>query len=184
MTHLLLLPLLLLIFSIGAHTSENPKVEIVTNVGIIEVTLLPERAPHTVANFLQLVQERHYDGLVFHRVIANFMIQAGGYTSELEYRDSGKLVINESYNRLRNSRGTIAMARTADPDSASAQFYINVKDNNHLDFREGTPGYTVFGFVTKGMDVVERIELTDTHLKKGMPAVPEEPIIMASVKRI
>ena len=184
MTHLLLLALLLLIFSIGAHTSENPKVEIVTNVGIIEVTLLPERAPHTVANFLQLVQERHYDGLVFHRVIANFMIQAGGYTSELEYRDSGKLVINESYNRLRNSRGTIAMARTADPDSASAQFYINVKDNNHLDFKEGTPGYTVFGFVTKGMDVVERIELTDTHLKKGMPAVPEEPIIMASVKRI
>ena len=184
MTHLLLLPLLLLIFSIGAHTSENPKVEIVTNVGIIEVTLLPERAPHTVANFLQLVQERHYDGLVFHRVIANFMIQAGGYTSELEYRDSGKLVINESYNRLRNSRGTIAMARTPDPDSASAQFYINVKDNNHLDFREGTPGYTVFGFVTKGMDVVERIELIDTHLKKGMPAVPEEPIIMASVKRI
>ena len=184
MTHLLLVPILLLIFSMDAFSSENPKVEIATNVGIIEVTLLPQHAPLTVANFLQLVEEHHYDGLVFHRVIANFMIQAGGYTKELEYRDSGKLVVNESSNGLRNSRGTLAMARTADPDSASAQFYINVKDNQHLDYKNGTPGYTVFGFVTKGMSVVEEIELVDTHIKKGMPAVPEEPIIMASVKRI
>ena len=184
MTHLLLVPILLLIFSMDAFSSENPKVEIATNMGIIEVTLLPQHAPLTVANFLQLVEEHHYDGLVFHRVIANFMIQAGGYTKELEYRDSGKLVVNESSNGLRNSRGTLAMARTADPDSASAQFYINVKDNKHLDYKDQTPGYTVFGFVTKGMEVMEKIELVDTHIKNGMPAVPEEPIIMASVKRI
>ena len=175
---------MLALSSSNTYTKENPKIEIATNMGNIRLTLLPEHAPLTVANFLQLVKERHYDGLIFHRVIANFMIQAGGYTSELEYRDSEKIVKNESNNRLPNTRGTIAMARTSDPDSASAQFYINVKDNKHLDYKDQTPGYTVFGFVSKGMEVIEKIELVDTHIKNGMPAVPEEPIIIISIRGI
>ncbi len=183
-TYLVLATAIISLCSSNTYTNENPKIEIVTNMGNIRLTLLPERAPLTVANFLQLVKERHYDGLIFHRVIANFMIQAGGYTSELEYRDSGKLVKNESNNQLPNARGTIAMARTSDPDSASAQFYINVKDNKHLDFRNQIPGYTVFGFVTKGMEVIEEIELVDTHIKNGMPAVPEEPIVIKSIRGI
>ncbi len=180
----MLVKILLVMLSTSTHSSENPKVEIETNMGNIQVTLLPEHAPMTVANFLELVKEQHYDGLIFHRVIANFMIQAGGYTTKLEYRDSGKLVKNESSNRLPNTRGSIAMARTTDPDSASAEFYINVKDNKHLDFVEGRPGYTVFGFVTKGMDVVEKIELVDTQIQNKMPAVPEEPITMTSIRRL
>ena len=183
-TFLVLFSFLFLTLSQVTRAAENPKVLITTNIGNIEATLLPERAPLTVANFLQLVEEQHYDGLIFHRVIANFMIQAGGYTPQLEYRDSGKLVRNESNNRLPNARGTIAMARTADPDSASAQFYINVKDNKHLDYKDDKPGYTVFGFVTKGMEIIEQIALVDTHIKKGMPAVPEQTILMTSVKKI
>jgi cyclophilin family peptidyl-prolyl cis-trans isomerase len=183
-TYLLLATGMLALSSSNTYTKENPKIEIATNMGNIRLTLLPEHAPLTVANFLQLVKERHYDGLIFHRVIANFMIQAGGYTNELEYRDSEKIVKNESNNGLPNTRGTIAMARTSDPDSASAQFYINVKDNKHLDYKDQTPGYTVFGFVTKGMEVIEKIELVDTHIKNGMPAVPEEPIVIISIRGI
>ena len=167
-----------------ASSAEDPKVLIQTELGHIEITLLPDKAPLTVENFLELVEQKHYDGLIFHRVIANFMIQAGGYTSELEYRDSGKRVKNESNNGLPNSRGTIAMARTSDPNSASAQFYINVKDNSHLDFKEGVMGYTVFGFVTLGMQVVENIELVDTHIQGGMPAVPIQPIVIKTIKRL
>ena len=110
------------------------------------------------------------------------MIQAGGYTSELKYRDSGEKVINESANMLTNSRGTVAMARALDPDSASAQFYINVKDNNQLDFKDGFPGYTVFGLVTDGMQIVEQIELVDTNIQQGMQAVPIRPIIIKSIR--
>ena len=168
----------------NASSTNNPKVLIQTKMGHIEITLLPDKAPLTVQNFLGLVEQKHYNGLIFHRVIANFMIQGGGYTSELEYRDSGKRVKNESNNGLPNSRGTIAMARTSDPDSASAQFYINVKNNNHLDFRDNVMGYTVFGFVTKGMQVVESIELVDTHIQRGMPAVPIQPIVIESIKRL
>ena len=167
-----------------ASSVGDPKVLIQTELGHIEITLLPDKAPLTVENFLELVEQKHYDGLIFHRVIANFMIQAGGYTSELEYRDSGKRVKNESNNGLSNSRGTIAMARTSDPNSASAQFYINVKDNNHLNYRDGIMGYSVFGFVTLGMQVVENIELVDTHIQQGMPAVPIQPIVIKSIKRL
>ena len=170
--------------STNVSAINNPKVLIQTTQGKIKITLLPDKAPLTVDHFLDLVQQKHYDGLIFHRVIANFMIQAGGYTSELEYRDSGKRVKNESNNGLSNSRGTIAMARTSDPNSASAQFYINVKDNNHLNYRDGVMGYTVFGFVTLGMQVVENIELVDTHIQQGMPAVPIQPIVIKSIKRL
>ena len=123
--------------------------------------------------FLALVEEGFYVGLVFHRVIPNFMIQAGGYDAELNYRPRDGQVDNESFNGLRNKRYTVAMARLSDPDSADTQFFINVRDNPHLDAQPGEPGYTVFGRVVSGMDVIETIELTDTHLRMGMAAVPE-----------
>ena len=165
-----------------AHAQDNPRVSLVTNKGAIEIELLPKFAPKHVANFLSLVEEEFYVGLVFHRVIPNFMIQAGGYDGDLNYKTSERRVENESFNGLKNKRLTIAMARLNDPDSADTQFFINVRDNPHLDAQPGQPGYTVFGKVVDGLDVIETIELTDTHLRMGMVAVPEETIIIVATK--
>ena len=165
-----------------AHAQDNPRVSLVTNKGAIEIELLPKFAPKHVANFLSLVEEEFYVGLVFHRVIPNFMIQAGGYDGDLDYKASERRVENESFNGLKNKRLTIAMARLNDPDSADTQFFINVRDNPHLDAQPGQPGYTVFGKVVDGLDVIETIELTDTHLRMGMVAVPEETIIIVATK--
>ncbi len=165
-----------------AHAQDNPRVSLVTNKGAIEIELLPKFAPKHVANFLSLVEEEFYVGLVFHRVIPNFMIQAGGYDGDLNYKASERRVENESSNGLKNKRLTIAMARLNDPDSADTQFFINVRDNPHLDAQPGQPGYTVFGKVVDGLDVIETIELTDTHLRMGMVAVPEETIIIVATK--
>ena len=165
-----------------AHAQDNPRVSLVTNKGAIEIELLPKFAPKHVANFLSLVEEEFYVGLVFHRVIPNFMIQAGGYDSDLNYKASERRVENESFNGLKNKRLTLAMARLNDPDSADTQFFINVRDNPHLDAQPGQPGYTVFGKVVDGLDVIETIELTDTHLRMGMVAVPEETIIIVATK--
>ena len=165
-----------------AHAQDNPRVSLVTNKGAIEIELLPKFAPKHVANFLSLVEEEFYVGLVFHRVIPNFMIQAGGYDGDLNYKARERRVENESFNGLKNKRLTLAMARLNDPDSADTQFFINVRDNPHLDAQPGQPGYTVFGKVVDGLDVIETIELTDTHLRMGMVAVPEEPIIIVATK--
>ena len=165
-----------------AHAQNNPRVSMVTNKGAIEIELLPKFAPKHVANFLSLVEEEFYVGLVFHRVIPNFMIQAGGYDSDLNYKASERRIENESFNGLKNKRLTLAMARLNDPDSADTQFFINVRDNPHLDAQPGQPGYTVFGKVVDGLDVIETIELTDTHLRMGMVAVPEETIIIVATK--
>ncbi|HBF62284.1 MAG TPA: hypothetical protein DDW59_02555 [Gammaproteobacteria bacterium] len=165
-----------------AHAQDNPRVSLVTNKGAIEIELLPKFAPKHVANFLSLVEEEFYVGLVFHRVIPNFMIQAGGYDGDLNYKASERRVENESFNGLKNKRLTLAMARLNDPDSADTQFFINVRDNPHLDAQPGQPGYTVFGKVVDGLDVIETIELTDTHLRMGMVAVPEETIIIVATK--
>ena len=165
-----------------AHAKDNPRVSLVTNKGAIEIELLPKFAPKHVANFLSLVEEEFYVGLVFHRVIPNFMIQAGGYDSDLNYKTSERRIENESFNGLKNKRLTLAMARLNDPDSADTQFFINVRDNPHLDAQPGQPGYTVFGKVVDGLDVIETIELTDTHLRMGMVAVPEETIIIVATK--
>ena len=166
-----------------AHAQDNPRVSLVTNKGAIEIELLPKFAPKHVANFLSLVEEEEfYVGLVFHRVIPNFMIQAGGYDGDLNYKASERRVENESFNGLKNKRLTLAMARLNDPDSADTQFFINVRDNPHLDAQPGQPGYTVFGKVVDGLDVIETIELTDTHLRMGMVAVPEETIIIVATK--
>ena len=161
----------------------NPTVVIETTEGNIELELLPKFAPKHVANFLNLVEAEFYTGLIFHRVIPNFMIQAGGYDVGVNYKETGGISVpNESFNGLRNKRGSVAAARLEDPDSASTQFFINVRDNFYLDAKPGQPGYTVFARVIDGFDTVERIELTDTHLRKGMAGVPEQPITILSVK--
>ena len=162
----------------------NPRVAMITELGTIEIELLESLAPRTVSNFLALVDEKFYDGLIFHRVIANFMIQGGGYTPDLKYKSGANTVPNESFNGVKNGRGTIAMARLADPDSADTQFFINVRDNPNLDADGSKAGYTVFGRVSAGMEVVDKIELVNTHLRGGMAAVPEDSVIITRVERI
>lgn len=174
--------LCVLTFSSTTLAEENPRVNLITSEGLIEIELLPKFAPKHVANFLTLVEEGFYVGLVFHRVIPNFMIQAGGYDAELNYQPRDGQVDNESFNGLRNKRYTVAMARLSDPDSADTQFFINVRDNPHLDAQQGEPGYTVFARVVDGMDVIETIELTDTHLRMGMAAVPEQAIVILATQ--
>jgi peptidyl-prolyl cis-trans isomerase A (cyclophilin A) len=182
--HIVILAACGLSFTNAALAADNPRVAMETDFGTIEIELLEQLAPRTVSNFLQLVDDQFYDGLVFHRVIANFMIQGGGYTPDLTYKPGPGTVPNESFNGVRNTRGTIAMARLSDPDSADTQFFINVRDNPNLDADGNNAGYTVFGRVVSGMDVVDRIELVNTHLKRGMAAVPEDPVIIIKVARL
>lgn len=155
-----------------------------TTKGDIKIELAPEEAPKTVANFLEYVESGHYNGTIFHRVIANFMIQAGGFTATMNQKPAQKTVENEANNGLKNEEGTIAMARTPDPHSASAQFFINTKDNGFLDFTAPTPqgwGYCVFGKVVEGMDVVKAIEAVETGMAAGHQDVPREPILINEV---
>jgi len=143
-----------------AATAAEPRVELKTSMGTIVIELNPARAPATVKNFLQYVKDGHYDGTVFHRVIPKFMIQTGGFTPEFKEKPTRAPVRNEADNGLKNTTGTVAMARRSDPHSATAQFFINVADNPFLDFRYPTQqgyGYSVFGRVVDGMDVVRRI---------------------------
>ena len=168
----------------AANADEAPSVLLETSAGEIRIRLLPDKAPRTVDNFLQLADDGFYDGLIFHRVIANFVIQAGGYDAELNHRKPPRTVANESFNGLRNRRGTVAMARLSDPNSADAQFFINVNDNAHLDAKAGQPGYTVFGEVTAGMDAVTAIELSDTQVRNGMAGVPEALIVIHRLRRV
>lgn len=186
-----ILPVTLLVATLIVTTSvssiayaENPRVAINTNHGVIELELFEKLAPLTVANFLELVENEFYTDLVFHRVIANFMIQGGGYNTSMRYIPGPKTVPNESFNGVKNSKGTVAMARLSDPDSADTQFFINVKDNGHLDAAGGQPGYTVFGRVSAGYEVVESIELVNTHLSHGMAAVPTEQVVISSIIRL
>ena len=167
----------------AAEDEGLPKVVIETSVGSFEVELYPDRAPASVANFLSLVDDGFYDGLIFHRVIANFVVQTGGYDAVMGYRQPPRTVINESANGLKNRRGYLAMARLSDPDSADAQFYINVRDNPHLDAEPGSPGYTVFGKVISGWEIVVEIELSDTVVRAGMVGVPEVPIVIRRAAR-
>ena len=168
----------------GVAEEDDPRVEIVTDLGSMTVELWPDKAPLTVRNFLERVDEGFYDGLIFHRVMANFMIQAGGFDAEMNAREAPRTVVNESADGERNWRWTIAMARAGDPDSAGAQFYINAKDNPHLNAMPGRPGYTVFGKLTAGMDVAERIELTETGIVAGLSDVPLTPIVIETVRRV
>ena len=161
----------------------EPQVELKTGLGTIVLELNPEKAPHTVANFLQYVKDGHYGGTQFHRVIDGFMIQGGGFDREFREKPTRGSVRNEADNGLRNDHGTIAMARTPDPHSASAQFFINVKNNDFLNYRQSTPqgwGYAVFGKVVAGMDVVERIAKVRTGNVGPHQNVPREPVMIES----
>jgi cyclophilin family peptidyl-prolyl cis-trans isomerase len=164
--------------------ADNPQVALVTSVGEIEIELLPKFSPRHVSNFLTLIDENFYVGLVFHRVIPSFMIQAGGYTENLTYRPTNRSVANESLNGLKNRKYSVAMARLNHPDSGDTQFFINVGNNTHLDATSDGPGYTVFGRVISGRDVIETIELVDTGISEGMVAVPETPIIILETRRL
>ena len=150
-----------------------------TNHGDITIELDHEKAPKTCENFEQYVRDGHYDGTIFHRVINNFMIQGGGFMPDMTQKATRDPIENEANNGLSNATGSIAMARTMAPHSASAQFFINVKDNDFLDYpgQDGW-GYCVFGKVTEGMDVVEKIKMTDTTNKAGHSDVPVEPILI------
>jgi len=167
-----------------ASDAARPHVLFETSKGSFEIELFPDQAPKTVANFLDLVDGGFYDGLIFHRVIPGFMIQAGGYDTKMGYREAPRTVPNESRNSLKNARGYLAMARTADPDSAGSQFFINVTNNPHLDAKPGQPGYTVFGRVVEGMDVVAAIEDVPTGVRAGMPDVPTEDVVIIKARRL
>ena len=160
----------------------GPVVVLETSLGRIRVALDQAKAPISVANFLKYVRAGHYAGTVFHRVIPGFMIQGGGMNAELKEKSTLPPIRNESRNGLRNLRGTIAMARTSDPNSATAQFFINVKDNPSLDFGIRGAGYAVFGQVLEGMDVVDRIVAVSTTTKGPYENVPVTPVVIKSAR--
>nr|WP_198507438.1 peptidylprolyl isomerase [Mariprofundus ferrinatatus] len=159
-------------------------VEIQTTKGSIEIELYADRAPETVNNFLRYALAAAYDGTVFHRVIPGFMIQGGGFEADFRERPTASPIRNEADNGLKNLRGTLAMARTGDPHSATSQFFINLKDNGFLDFRSRNMngwGYAVFGKVTKGMDVVDEISMVQTTSVRQYDDVPVVPVVIKGV---
>lgn len=163
------------------------KVNIKTNHGTISIELFDKEAPKTVENFLKYVDEKFYDNTIFHRVIDGFMIQGGGFDLDFEQKTTGTTIVNEADNRISNSAGTIAMARTSDPHSATAQFFINVKDNDFLDFKAANAqgfGYCVFAKVIDGMDTVEKIKAVKTGKRGGHSDVPVENVVIIEMSRI
>ena len=163
---------------------KNPMVLMSTSLGDVKIELDAEKAPVTVQNFLAYVNDKFYDGTVFHRVIPNFMIQGGGFDAAMQQKPTKAPIKNEAGNGLKNLTGTLAMARTNVVDSATAQFFINVKDNAFLDHKNETPagfGYAVFGKVVAGMDVVRKIEQVQTATKGGHENVPVEPVVIKSI---
>lgn len=185
-----------------APASSAPRVVLATSMGDITIELEPDKAPRTVANFIQYVKAGHYDGTIFHRVIDNFMVQGGGFSQDMKEKTTRAPIPLESSNGLQNKRGTVAMARTNDPNSATAQFFINVGDNDFLNYRKfesdttietrGGPrmvpagtvidGYAVFGRVVSGMEVVDKIRAVKTGTQGRMENVPATPVIIKSAK--
>ena len=160
-------------------------VELQTSMGDIVIELNEQAAPITVKNFLRYVEDGFYDGTIFHRVIHRFMIQGGGFTPEMKKKQTRDPIANEAGNGLKNKRGTIAMARSEDPDSATCQFFINHMANPGLDYvPDKSPGYAVFGKVVKGMDVVDAIAWVETTKRAGKDNVPVEPVVIKSAKVI
>lgn len=160
----------------------GPVVVLETSAGRIRIALDQEKAPISTANFLKYTRSGHYAGTVFHRVIPRFMIQGGGMTAELKEKPTSPPIRNEARNGVRNVRGTVAMARTNDPNSATAQFFINLKDNPFLDFGIQGAGYAVFGKVIEGMDVVDQIAAVPTKTAGPYENVPSTPVLIKSVK--
>ena len=185
------LSLTLIVLSSSA-LAENPIVKLETSEGDITLVLFADKSPKTVENFLAHVDEGFYENTVFHRIIDNFMVQGGGFDVDLKQKKTERKVINESKNRLHNDRGTLAMARTSDPDSAGSQFFINQRNNPRLDWTPFKPGYTVFGEVITGMRIVDFMASTPTGNAVGktdkgqMPLqnVPLDPIVLLRVTRV
>jgi peptidyl-prolyl cis-trans isomerase B (cyclophilin B) len=168
------------------ENTENPILILHTNYGAITLELFEDKAPLSVANFIQYARDGHYDGTLFHRVIPNFMIQGGGFDTEFQQKPTRDPIQNEADNGLSNARGTVAMARTNDPHSATSQFFINVTDNNFLDHRSPasgqTWGYAVFGRVSDGMDVVDAIREVETGRRSFHQDVPVADVIIERVE--
>jgi len=172
-------------FKRNTMKSETNTVKLETSMGNIVIELNEQAAPVTVKNFLGYVEEGFFDGTIFHRVIPDFMIQGGGFTDQMVEKQTREAIINEAKNGLKNERGTIAMARTNDPDSATCQFFINHKDNDFLNYVEnGDPGYAVFGKIIEGMDVVDAIASVNTTTRMGHNNVPVKPVEIKSAKVI
>jgi cyclophilin family peptidyl-prolyl cis-trans isomerase len=168
-----------------AAATKNPVVVLSTTLGNIRVELYPDKAPVSVKNFLDYVEAKFYDGTIFHRVVPGFVIQGGGLDAEMKQKTVRPPIKNEAGNGLKNTRGTISMARTGVVDSATSQFFISVKDNAALDHRDETPagfGYAVFGTVIDGMDVVEKIEKVQRTTRGGYRDVPVEPVVLTSAR--
>jgi cyclophilin family peptidyl-prolyl cis-trans isomerase len=173
-------------FFFSKPSGPNPVVLVQTSMGDIKLELFQDKAPISVANFLHYADTKFYDGTIFHRVIPDFMIQGGGFVPGMQReKPTAPAIRNESYNRVKNERGTVAMARTGEPDSATAQFFINVKDNSFLDRANAQDkvGYAVFGKVIEGMDVVDKIRQVDTRTSGEQKDVPVDDVIIKSVRR-
>lgn len=181
-----LLPAALVLTAVAATPVqvEVPKVVISTGKGDITLQLFAEQAPVTVENFLQYVEQGFFSGTLFHRVISGFMIQGGGFDKDMRQKQTNPPIRNESTGELKNLRGTIAMARTNNPHSATAQFFINLQDNDFLDISPGKPGYAVFGKVVEGMEVVDAIALVETGSHGGHRDVPKTPILIREVRKL
>jgi cyclophilin family peptidyl-prolyl cis-trans isomerase len=167
--------------------AENPMVEVKTNLGSFKIELYPDKAPITVKNFLNYVDKKFYDGTTFHRVIPTFMIQGGGFTADMMKKATGAPIKNEADNGLSNTKGTIAMARTGEIHSATCQFFINVKDNTALDYKDPSArgfGYAVFGKIIEGMETVDKIKGVKTTTKGQYGDVPVKPVTIKSIRRI
>jgi len=182
--------LLALVFSlsglVSAAESGNPVVVMETNKGSVKIELWADKTPITVANFLSYIDSGYYNGLIFHRVIPGFMIQGGGFSTDMAQKSTSDQIKNEATAELRNSRGTLAMARTQVVDSATSQFFINLVDNDFLNHTDETSrgfGYAVFGEVIEGMEVVDAIAAVETGIKGAYQDVPNEPIIIISIAR-
>ena len=182
-----LIPLTMLVGLCAATATfgqeKNPVVVMDTSFGKIYIELFVDKAPITAKNFLKYADDKFYDGTIFHRVIADFMIQGGGMEPGLQKKKTRAAIKNESSNGLSNERGTIAMARLPDPDTATAQFFINVKDNRRLDATQEKAGYAVFGRVVDGMDVVDKIRAVETASRDDHDDVPVQDVVIRSVRR-
>ncbi|WP_444921525.1 peptidylprolyl isomerase [Microbulbifer sp. CnH-101-G] len=164
--------------------AKNPRVELKTDMGVIQIELFAKEAPVTVKNFLTYTDSGFYDGIIFHRIVPGFVVQGGGFTFDFQRKETQDPIVNESANGLQNLRGTLSMARTNDPDSATSQFFINLVDNTRLDAQEDKPGYAVFGRVVEGMDVVEKMVEQPRGLYRQHPSAPNMPIRILEAKRI
>ncbi len=170
----------------AAEKAENPRVLFETDLGKMTIELYPKEAPKTVENFLAYVDKGFYNGTIFHRVIPDFVVQGGGFTFDFKRKDTMDPVVNESNNGLKNLAGTLSMARTNDPDSATSQFFINLRDNPHLDPQGNQPGYAVFGKVVEGFDVAKKIESQPRGMYRnsGFPEAPNYPVRILKASRL